>query len=433
MKYETKPRQMLPIQLCYVSNLGRLTQRTNVLHNFPKTSDSTSPADTAALILAAARAGMVVASQHEESGLFNNDHKETRARVLEVRAGASGGLQVHVDSSALNLGQKLFIERVLLRHLDQEHLPGVSVYFRKASNATAGAQPAPVARKTPYGISINKKNISGTKHIIAVASGKGGVGKSTISSNLAAGLAKHGLKVGLMDCDVYGPSAQLMFGLTGSLDVRNGKLVPQERHGVKIVSFGLLSDARSPVIWRGPMVSKAIEQLCYDVLWGDLDVLVLDLPPGTGDVQLTLAERIPLSGSVIVTTPQDVALIDAHKAISMFETLGVPVFGVVQNMASHSCSACGHTDDIFGGEAFESFVNDRKIPHLASIPISRDIRLASDSGTPIVVHDGHLTHLFDELSKTVGHRLSQQYINGAAAKTRELPLSDNVPTGDLVT
>jgi ATP-binding protein involved in chromosome partitioning len=403
------------------------------LHNLTDTPDNLTSDAAANLVLTSARAGLVVASQHEESGLFNKEHKDTRARVLEVRVGASGGLQVHVDSSGLNLGQKLFIERVLLRHLDHENLTGVSIYFRKASRATAGAQPAPVARKTPYGIAINKKNIPGTKNIIAVASGKGGVGKSTISSNLAAGLAKQGLKVGLMDCDVYGPSAQLMFGLTGTLDVRNGKLVPQERHGVKIVSFGLLSDAKSPVIWRGPMVSKAIEQLCYDVLWGDLDVLVLDLPPGTGDVQLTLAERIPLRGSVIVTTPQDVALIDAHKAISMFETLGVPVLGVVQNMASHSCSACGHIDDIFGGDAFESFLNDRKIPCIASIPISRDIRLASDSGTPLVLQENSFAELLSELIKTVSDKLSHQEITDDHSESPRQSLSDNVSTGDLVT
>jgi ATP-binding protein involved in chromosome partitioning len=224
-----------------------------------------------------------------------------------------------------------------------------------------------------------------------------------------------------------------MFGLTGILDVRNGKLVPQERHGVKIVSFGLLSDAKSPVIWRGPMVSKAIEQLCYDVLWGDLDVLVLDPPPGTGDVQLTLAERIPLSGSLIVTTPQDVALIDAHKAISMFETLGVPVLGVVQNMASHSCSACGHIDDIFGGDAFESFLNDRKIPCIASIPISRDIRLASDSGTPLVLQENSFAEHFSQLSKTVSDRLLSQEIAGDYSESPRQPLSDNVSTGDLMT
>jgi ATP-binding protein involved in chromosome partitioning len=181
------------------------------------------------------------------------------------------------------------------------------------------------------------------------------------------------------------------------------------------------------------MVSKAIEQLCYDVVWGELDVLVLDLPPGTGDVQLTLAERIPLSGSLIVTTPQDVALIDAHKAISMFETLGVPVLGVVQNMASHSCSACGHVDDIFGGDAFESFIKDRNTARLASIPISRDIRLASDSGTPLVVQDSPLAKLFSDLSKVVGDRLLHKQRVEEHATLSQLSLSDNVPTGDLVT
>jgi ATP-binding protein involved in chromosome partitioning len=178
-----------------------------------------------------------------------------------------------------------------------------------------------------------------------------------------------------------------MLGVSGSMPVEKSKLIPLEGHGVKVVSFGFLTDVKSPVIWRGPMVAKAIEQLCYDVAWGELDVLVLDLPPGTGDVQMTLAEKLPLTGSVIVTTPQDVALIDAHKAVSMFEKMNVPVLGVVENMSHYTCTACGHEEHIFGSESFAGFLTSRKLGLITSIPLSRNIRELSDQGQPVVLDD----------------------------------------------
>ena len=358
-------------------------------------------------LLTSARSGLVVASQHDESGLSPMSHGNVRARVLDVTMTSSGKPQIHIDSSGLSLDQKLFLERVLLRHLDGENLSDVTINFRKASSSSSqGTQPSPVGRKAPFGLSINKRPIPGVHNILAVASGKGGVGKSTIAANLAAGFAMQGLRVGLMDCDVYGPSAQIMFGLSGSMEVRNNRLIPLERHGVRVVSFGFLSDAKSPVIWRGPMVAKAIEQLCYDVDWGDLDVLVLDLPPGTGDVQLTLAERIPVTGSVIVTTPQEVALVDAHKAVSMFEKLGVPIWGVVENMALHTCSACGHQDEIFGQIEFDNFLKNRDLSCLTKLPLSKEIRVAGDTGTPIVLSDHMLSKVYQRLAESVSMRLS---------------------------
>jgi Mrp family chromosome partitioning ATPase len=333
-----------------------------------------------------AMAGLIIAAQLEESGLSALDHKTLRDKVSEVTTGSDGRPQVRIDSTGLGLDQKIAVERTLLRHFGNQEISDVSIYFQKASSSQAvGAVPAPVKKKHPLGINLEQKPIAGVKNIIAVASGKGGVGKSTVSTNLAAGLADLGLKTGLMDCDVYGPSSPLMLGVSGPMQVEKAKLVPLEGHGVKVVSFGFLSDVKTPVIWRGPMVAKAIEQLCYDVNWGDLDVLILDLPPGTGDVQLTLAEKIPLTGAIIVTTPQDVALIDAHKAVSMFETMNVPVMGVVENMAHFTCTACGHKEHIFGTEAFEEFLASRSLSLLTKIPLERNIRELSDQGRPVII------------------------------------------------
>lgn len=351
-------------------------------------------------LLSSARSGMIVAGQHPESGLAGFTHQELRGRVLQLAQSQTGTSQVHIDSSGLSLDQKLFVERILLHQFDRDDFHDVSVYFRKSTRSVASDHaPTPADQKLPFGLSNKRKPIPGVRNVIAVASGKGGVGKSTVATNLAAGLAQQGLKVGLMDCDVYGPSAQLMLGVNQSMQVANGQLVPLERFGVKVVSFGFLTDTTSPVIWRGPMVSKAIEQLCYDVHWGELDALVLDLPPGTGDVQLTLAERIPISGSIIVSTPQEVALIDAHKAVSMFEKLAVPILGIVENMSQHICSACGHRDHIFGSESFEDFAQNRKLTKLASIPLNREIRMASDDGTPIVLSSAEVASEYASLSK----------------------------------
>ena len=362
--------------------------------------DPTRQSERDASVLSSARSGMIVAGQHPESGLVGLSHQELRGRVLELVQSQAGGAKIHIDSSGLSLDQKLFVERILLHQFDRDDLHDVSIYFRKATRALAADQAPTLAdAKLPFGLTNKRKSIPGVKHVIAIASGKGGVGKSTIATNLATGLAQQGLRVGLMDCDVYGPSAQLMLGIDASMTVTNGQLVPLERFGVKVVSFGFLTDAMSPVIWRGPMVSKAIEQLCYDVQWGELDALVLDLPPGTGDVQLTLAERIPISGSIVVSTPQDVALIDAHKAVSMFEKLGVPILGIVENMSHHICTACGHQDHIFGGESFENFAQKRKLTKLASIPINREIRVASDTGQPIVLSPSAAANEYASLSK----------------------------------
>jgi ATP-binding protein involved in chromosome partitioning len=243
--------------------------------------------------------------------------------------------------------------------------------------------------------------IPGVKNVVSVASGKGGVGKSTVSSNLAVARARGGAQGGLLDADIYGPSAPLMMGVKGPLPVAGDKIVPLAAHGVQVVSFGFLTDTAEPVIWRGPMVAKALKQLCYDTLWGELDYLVIDLPPGTGDVQMTLIEQVPLAGAVIVTTPQDVALIDAHKALSMFEKLGVPVLGLVENMAHYVCSNCGHAEHVFGDGGGERMAAERKLRVLAKIPLARVVRERADAGAPVALDDGAAGEPFRELARVV--------------------------------
>tara|TARA_R110000823_G_scaffold210224_3_gene340407 strand:+ start:13440 stop:14255 length:816 start_codon:yes stop_codon:yes gene_type:complete len=226
------------------------------------------------------------------------------------------------------------------------------------------------------------------KYIVAVASGKGGVGKSTTSVNLALALKARGAAVGLLDADIYGPSQQLMLGI--GADVRpqqkDGKwLLPVEAHGLKTMSMGYLADERTPMVWRGPMAGGALTQLLLQTLWGELDYLIIDMPPGTGDIQLTLSQKARVSGAVIVTTPQDIALLDAQKGIEMFRKVDVPVLGIVENMAVHVCSACGHREHIFGAEGGARIAREYAVPLLASLPLSLSIREQTDGGVPTVV------------------------------------------------
>jgi ATP-binding protein involved in chromosome partitioning len=229
--------------------------------------------------------------------------------------------------------------------------------------------------------------LPGVKNTIAVASGKGGVGKSTVAVNLAVALAKEGAAVGLIDADVYGPSIPLMMGITGRPQVRNQRLQPMENWGVKVISIGFLVDPMQAVIWRGPMASGAIKQFMTDVDWGELDYLVFDLPPGTGDIQLTLVQTIPLTGAVIVTTPQDISLADARKGFKMFEKVNVPVLGIVENMSYYVCSHCGQREEIFDNGGGRRAAEELGVPFLGEIPIYTSIRVSGDKGRPIVVDE----------------------------------------------
>ncbi len=248
--------------------------------------------------------------------------------------------------------------------------------------ATRAAAPGPSAPPRP------KPGIPGVQAIVAVASGKGGVGKSTVAVNLACALAAQGQRVGLLDADVYGPSVPLMLGIEGAPPVREDRrIVPAERFGVKAISMGMFLGERTPVIWRGPMITKLLTEFLRNVDWGELDYLILDLPPGTGDAQLTVAQQVPLAGGVIVTTPQDVALLDVRRGITMFEQVQAPVLGVVENMSFHVCRECGERTEVFGHGGGERMARQFGVPFLGEIPLVRAIRAAGDAGTPIVVAD----------------------------------------------
>ncbi|MGB4114963.1 MAG: iron-sulfur cluster carrier protein ApbC [Polaromonas sp.] len=226
------------------------------------------------------------------------------------------------------------------------------------------------------------------KNIIAVASGKGGVGKSTTAVNLALALAAEGASVGLLDADIYGPSQPMMMGIEGRPESVDGKnMEPMENFGIQVMSIGFLVAQDEAMIWRGPMATQALEQLLRQTNWRELDYLIVDMPPGTGDIQLTLSQRVPMTGAVIVTTPQDIALLDAKKGIKMFEKVGVPILGIVENMAVHICSNCGHTEHIFGADGGKKMAADYKMDYLGALPLDMQIRLQADNGRPTVVAD----------------------------------------------
>jgi len=255
------------------------------------------------------------------------------------------------------------------------------------------------------------KRFDNIRNIIAVASGKGGVGKSTTAVNLALALAAEGANCGILDADVYGPSQPRMLGVSGQPQSQDGKsMEPMMAHGLQSMSIGYLVDEDTPMIWRGPMVTQALEQLLRDTNWRDLDYLVIDLPPGTGDTQLTLAQKIPVSAAVIVTTPQDIALIDARKAYKMFEKVSVPVLGVIENMSTHICSQCGHEEHIFGSGGGARMAEEYGIRLLGDLPLDMRIRAGVDSGEPSVVADpdGDIAHAYREIALKIGAGLSQQ-------------------------
>ncbi len=255
--------------------------------------------------------------------------------------------------------------------------------------------------------------MSASHHVVAVASGKGGVGKSTVTTNLAAALMQQGLAVGLLDADIYGPSQQHMLGVPENTipDQQGGEfLLPVEAHGLKTMSMGYLSSAKTPMVWRGPMASSAMSQLLEKTLWGDIDVLLVDMPPGTGDIQLTLAQRAILSGAVIVTTPQDIALLDARKGIEMFQKVEVPVLGLVENMAAHVCTGCGQVEPLFGEAGGEQLAEQYGVPVLGQIPLDRAIREHSDQGHPIVLADpeGAIAAVYQAAALKLTAALGQQ-------------------------
>ncbi|MGD8782877.1 MAG: iron-sulfur cluster carrier protein ApbC, partial [Thioalkalispiraceae bacterium] len=262
------------------------------------------------------------------------------------------------------------------------------------------------------------KSIPGVKNIIAIASGKGGVGKSTTAVNLALALSAEGAKVGILDADIYGPSQPRMLGVNQQPESSDGKsLEPLNSYNLQAMSIGFLVDEETPMIWRGPMVTQALEQLLNDTQWKDVDYLIIDLPPGTGDTQLTLAQKVPVTGAVIVTTPQDIALLDARKGLKMFEKVEVPVLGIIENMSIHICSECGHEEHIFGKGGGQSMAEQYNVDMLGALPLDISIRESTDGGKPSVVADpeGRIAEIYREIARRVGAKLSKKAKDYSAA------------------
>ena len=248
------------------------------------------------------------------------------------------------------------------------------------------------------------------KNIVAIASGKGGVGKSTTAVNLALALAAEGAAVGILDADIYGPSQPMMMGIDGKPQSADGKTMePMLNHGVQVMSIGFLIDADNPMIWRGPMVTQALEQLLRQTNWGGLDYLIVDMPPGTGDIALTLSQRVPLTGAVIVTTPQDIALLDAKKGLKMFEKVGVPILGLVENMAVYVCPNCGHSEHIFGADGGRKMATDYGVDYLGALPLNLSIRAQTDAGRPTVVAEpeGEIAATYQAMARRIAVKIAQ--------------------------
>ena len=283
-----------------------------------------------------------------------------------------------------------------------------------AARTVAGVQSVHVNISTKvvaHAVQRGVQLLPGVKNIVAVASGKGGVGKSTTAANLALALAAEGATVGLLDADIYGPSQPMMMGIDGKPESLDGKTMePLVNHGVQVMSIGFLVDPDQAMIWRGPMATQALEQLLRQTNWKDLDYLIVDMPPGTGDIQLTLSQRVPITGAVIVTTPQDIALLDAKKGIKMFEKVGVPILGIVENMAVHVCSNCGHAEHIFGEGGGRRMAQDYGMDYLGALPLAMQIRLQADSGQPTVVAEpeGEVAQIYKKVARDVAAKIARQ-------------------------
>jgi ATP-binding protein involved in chromosome partitioning len=272
-------------------------------------------------------------------------------------------------------------------------------------NVSVNIQTKVLAHAVQRGVQL----MPNVKNIVAVASGKGGVGKSTTTVNLALALAAEGARVGILDADIYGPSQPMMMGIEGRPESADGKTMePMENYGVQVISIGFLIDKDEAMIWRGPMATQALEQLLRQTNWKDLDYLLVDMPPGTGDIQLTLSQRVPMTGAVIVTTPQDIALLDARKGIKMFDKVGVPILGIVENMAVYCCPNCGHTEHIFGADGGKNMAAEYGTDHLGSLPLNMGIRVQADSGMPTVVADpdGEVAGIYKAVARQVALKIA---------------------------
>ncbi|QDL53790.1 iron-sulfur cluster carrier protein ApbC [Rhodoferax aquaticus] len=306
----------------------------------------------------------------------------------------------------------------------KSQVPAFEDALRSAALSVAGVgQVAITARLNVAAHAVQRgvQLLPGVKNIVAVASGKGGVGKSTTAANLALALAAEGARVGLLDADIYGPSVPMLMGISGRPESEDGKTMePMENYGVQVMSIGFLVAQDEAMIWRGPMATQALEQLLRQTAWKDLDYLIVDMPPGTGDIQLTLSQKVPMTGAVVVTTPQDIALLDARKGIRMFEKVGVPILGIVENMAVHICTQCGHAEHIFGADGGKHMAAQYNTDYLGALPLAMQIRVEADGGKPTVVADpdGEVAAIYKAIARRVAL--------GVAAKNKDY--SSKFPT-----
>ncbi|WP_019530560.1 iron-sulfur cluster carrier protein ApbC [Dasania marina] len=350
--------------------------------------------------------------QHVEECLLSYVEPHLQRSLLDVQAIKA----MTFSGDTLNLSLELPYpmhsvqaqrEAAIAQHIEQA-LPGLSVTVAITSQITTNPTPA------------NQQALAGVKNIIAVASGKGGVGKSTTAVNIALALVRDGAKVGLLDADIYGPSQALMLGVAeGTRPEPHGEkgMQPVCALGLQSMSMAYLVTEQTPMVWRGPMASGALEQLLRQTHWQDLDYLIIDMPPGTGDIQLTLSQRVPVAGSVIVTTPQDIALLDAKKGIEMFKKVNVPVLGVVENMATHICSACGHQEHIFGEGGGQRIAQQYGVPLLGALPLSLTIRQQTDAGRPTVIAEpeGEIASLYGDIARNMAAQLALRHSLASSA------------------
>ena len=299
------------------------------------------------------------------------------------------------------------IQTMVEAHL-KKSLPGVGKISVNVSS-----------KVVPHAVQRGVKLVDGVKNIIAVASGKGGVGKSTTAVNLALALAAEGARVGVLDADIYGPSQPTMLGISGQPKSKDGKSIePMLNHGIQAMSIGFMIEGDdTPMVWRGPMVTQALDQLLHQTRWDNLDYLVVDMPPGTGDIQLTLAQKVPVTGAVIVTTPQDIALMDARKGLKMFEKVGIKIVGIVENMSTHICSKCGHEEHIFGAGGGEKMCADYGVEFLGGLPLDIRIREQADSGNPTVVADpdGNIARVYKQIARRIAVKVADMAQDHSAA------------------
>jgi ATP-binding protein involved in chromosome partitioning len=353
---------------------------------------------------------MTVTEQQVQDALKNLVDPNTRKDFVATKS--VRGVKVEGDKVAVD---------VLLGYPARSQIEPIREQVTKALKALPGVGGVNVnvqMKIVSHAVQRGVKLVHNIKNIIAVASGKGGVGKSTVAVNLALALAAEGASVAVLDADIYGPSQPTMLGIRGRPESRDGKtLEPMEGHGVQAMSIGFLIDVETPMVWRGPMVTQALEQLLNETKWREVDYLVVDLPPGTGDIQLTLAQRVPVTGAVIVTTPQDIALMDARKGLKMFEKVGIPILGIVENMSVHICSKCGHEEHIFGEGGGERMGKDYDIEMLGALPLDIHIREQADSGRPTVVSDpeGRVAQVYKQIARRVAVKIAEKAQDHTAA------------------